>query len=339
VIEEEAEAGLGPAPLEGRWQPAPGDPQGRGLDAGTALVADRRLADLRAMVSRLAEEPHLDRLPPTLDPPGDDRRLDDLVGTLASLAEGVRAGAAVADALEQVGERMAALETTAAQLAEGVRALNERVAPLPQRIGAIAVQVDRLTPGGSPPGRAQSVVFDQEAEDRRLEAVVEVLTGVTRRQDEVAAAIGAVLNQVRGPMGVDAVLGRMEQRERSLAGRLDRIDAELRRSSELPISSSPGSEVGGAERSNSVVEGLVHLSRRQDELGVAMDRRLSAIEAGLNAVTTGGGPTPGPPTSAEVAALRLAELRAERARVQAHLRDERLLAVQAFDDEYIDEDA
>ncbi|MEJ7764197.1 MAG: hypothetical protein WKF86_01760 [Acidimicrobiales bacterium] len=299
----------------------------------TRLAANRRLEDLRAMVDRLSDDPNIEHLPATLGQPGEDPRLEDVVAAQSSLAEGVRAGGAVAGALEQMSDRLAALDAVVDRLSRDTEVVARTVAPLPERLGAIAAQIDRAAT--SPPApTGHEAGADGDADDRRLEAVVDVLAGVTRRQDEVATSIGAVLNQVRGPMGVDAVLDRMEQRERALAARLDRIDAELRRQSELAGSTSPVSEMGAAERLNSVVEGVVHVSRRQDELAAAIDRRLSAIEGAVNAIGSRDRQSASQSTSAEVAALRLAELRAERARVQAHLQEERLLAAQSFEDEY-----
>ena len=90
-------------------------------------------------------------------------------------------------------------------------------------------------------------------------------------------------------------------------------------------------------RFDSLVEVLADVARRQEELAVAIDRRLSAIEARLEAAATGGPPTSTPALSMEVATRRLAELRAERARVQDRLREERLLAAQPGVDESADE--
>ena len=314
----------------------------------------------------------------------EDRRLDELVETVGSLGDGVRATAAIADVLEGVGERLAAFEAAAERVTETVRGLEARVAPLPERLTAVAAQVDRLTPLARAADEAGSLLG-------QLDRFSEGLAGVSRGQDEVTAAIASVLDQVRGPMGVDAVLDLMEQRERSLVARLDRIDSELRRRAEQPPGSSaearprpdesvalraaldrldqqeravavqlervgqrlvevagretaggarreagptPAAAAAASEPPGPVIEVLAHLARRQDDLATAIDRRLSAIETRLGAAAAAEPrPAPAPSASAQAAARRLAELRAERARVQAHLRDERLLAARSWPDE------
>ncbi len=381
------------------------------VDAATAAVAVRvgalsgtldqlRLSLLLGLDRAIDRFDHPSWLPRLQAAVSEDRRLDQLLASVTSLSDGVRAGAAIADALENVGERLAALEGSAERVADVARALGATVAPLPDRLQTISVQVDRITPlaragddAGSllgqldrvraglaevvrhleagAPGRAANS-HDDKPEHERLDAVVEVLAQVTRRQDELTPAISAVLDQVRGPAGLDAVLDRIEQRERSLVTRLDRIEGGLRRNDGLAAAKADDltpdlraaldrldqqeravasqlervgqrlAEVAGrqdapqttpdgasapaadpvSERFDSVVEVLADLSRRQGDLATAIDRRLSAIEKGLAAVA----PTPGSVDSTRAAALRLADLRAERARVQAHLQDERLLA-------------
>jgi hypothetical protein len=242
------------------------------LDQLTATVAriadDDRLDQLTATVARIADDNSLDQLSATVARIADDDRIDSVLAAVAAadpgsrlaslersvaeLADGVRAGAAVGDALEQLGQRLASIEDAAARVADDARILVERVTPVPDRLSAIASQVDRITPLARAGDQAGSL-FDrldqvasglaellraragssggEDGDDERFEGVVDVLSGVTRRQDQVTAAIASVLDQVRGPKGVDAVLERMEQRERSLAARLDRIDGELRRQS------------------------------------------------------------------------------------------------------------
>ena len=304
-----------------------------------------------------------------------DRRLEGLTAVVNSLSERVGAGAAVADALEYLSERLTAVEATAERVGAGSRALAERLAPLPDQLGAIAAQIDRITPlarvgdeAGSLLGRLDRVSAGLEEvvaqisaaglplperasgadghDARSFEAVVEALADVTRRQDEVAAVITRVLDQVGRPPDVEAVVNRMEQQERALAGRLDRIDGELRRGRDMPNRSSAGatSDEGRALRAaldrleQQMVGVLAGVARRQDELAVSVDRRLSAIESGLEAVNAGVRGASGSSTSAELAALRLAELRTERARVQAQLREERLLAAPPWDDEDLEDE-
>ena len=383
------------------------------------------LAGLDRTIDRFDRPTWLPQLQAALS---EDHRLDELVETVNALCDGVRASAAIADALEGVGECLAAFEVTADQVARNVLALEERVAPLPDRVAAIAAQVDRLTPlaragdeagsllaqlhlvseglaeltghidasaaavAGPTPGRGTP---DEQGDDR-IDALIEALAAVTRRQDEVTASITAVLDQVRRPVGMDTVLDRIEQREESLAARLDGIASELRRQGDHPPASPADAgptadesatalraalerldqqeqavaaqlelvgqrlaEVAdrqppanarreadpvaaappaGPEPPEPVVEVLADLARRQDDLAAALDRRLSAIETRLEAAARESRSAPGPSASARAAARRLAELRAERARVQAQLRDERLLAAGSWPDEDLGEE-
>ncbi|MEO5678877.1 MAG: hypothetical protein ABIS47_04325, partial [Acidimicrobiales bacterium] len=252
------------------------------LDAVTALAADRRLDQLTALVSDRRDDPRLDHLAGAVNRLADEgpridqlattvtravgERIDQVTAAMATLADGVKAGAAVADALELVGRRLEAVEATSGQMVTESRQWAEREAPLSDRLGAIAAQVDRITPlaragdeAGSLLGMLERVSagLDEVAAqqrsgmvlgragasadgdvDSRLEDLVDGLAGVARRQDEVTTAVASVLDQVRVPMSVEAVLDRMEQRERSLAARLDRIDAALRQRPAGPAPSS-----------------------------------------------------------------------------------------------------
>ena len=346
---------------------------------GSAL--DQLRLSLLAALDRVADSLHepvwLSELEGALDQLAPSQR-EELRQALAAF--GARIERAVAEqavpapvltAVGQLGERLTSVEAATDRFGEDARTLVEWVAPLHDRLAAIAVQVDRVTPlarvgdeiasvlarldrlnagleevvghigggGLSLPDRAPEV----SGEDRRIDAVVEALAAVARRQDEVAAEITTVMDQARGPTGIEAVLDRMEEQERSLAARLDRIDGELRRRRDLPAGPSSGADTRSDDAralraslgrlEQQVVGGLAGFARRQDELAASVDRRLSAIETGLEALKAGAGPASGPSASAESAALRLAELRAERARVQDQLREERLLAAQPRDDD------
>ncbi len=514
VVERALGAGRGPEPV---------------LQAIAALGDDQRLDELTTTVDRMADDQRLDELTTTVARIADDPRLDDVVAAVAAadpgerlgrvekavadLADGVRAGAAIADALDHLGERLASIEGAAGRVAEDARLLIDRVSPVPDRLSAIASQVDRITPlarvgdqAGSffdqldhvgagvdelirllqaetdPAGRSRPHENGEQGADEvdeRFEAVVDVLSGVTRRQDEVLEAVASVLSQMRGPKGIDAVMERMEQRERSVAARLDRIDAELRRHgvggpapaapgvpdaglgrgiealvaaldgqeralgsrldqidaelrrlgeetaaaapqtvatvlgtvldrlqqqetevashldwvgerlSEVAAHLVPDGSAGAADtreartgkRLDAVADVLARVARRQDDLGAAMaklldgdrdpvrgerlgaparrqgelaassveafsavtqdlaglverlDRRLAGVESALEQDGSPHAPPPARSSSAEVASLRLAELRVERARVQARLREERLLAAEDWDAE------
>lgn len=87
-----------------------------------------------------------------------------------------------------------------------------------------------------------------------------------------------------------------------------------------------------------LVEMLADVARRQEELAAAIDRRLATIEAKLAAAATVGPSASTQSLSDEVAARRLAELRAERAWVQTRLAEERLLAAPPSVEEGADDD-
>lgn len=472
------------------------------LNAIAKLPSEDRLRELATTIERVT---------------GDEHSVSEGLGrveqAVAQLADGVRAGAAIADVLDHLGQRLHSIESAAAQVAADAQTLVEKVVPIPDRLTAIAVQVDRITPLARAGDQAGSL-FDQldrlatrldhvttlleprtgdaadgpvgdpddtdDTDDRdqldeRLEAVVDVLAGVTRRQDRVTDAADAVLERLaqqersvtsqlgwvgerlaevathlvpddtgrdrqgderlaqifdglaalasrqdqldanlaalierdqaidwqadqltavarqqdelgamlaelvarepqhgggplaeqiallsrrqeeltaalassfdegRGPMAAAAVFDRMEQRERSLAARLDRIDAKLRSGSAGAGAGEPhGVGVGdvdhdaalslaaSVEAIAAVTENLAQLVESSSE---RIDRRLSRVEQALSDAQRAGpsasaSPASPPSPSADATALRLAELRAQRAEVQARLQEERLLAAQ-----------
>jgi hypothetical protein len=184
-----------------------------------------RLARLEDMVAGLAEEVRHPPMP-------DDPRLDVLV-------------AAIADAFEHFGKRLASIEDAAGRVALDARVLAEQVGPVPSHLSAIASQVDRITPLVRVGDDADSL-FEQldrigctldavasllgsragTSEMEQLDAVIDVLSGLVRRQEEMAFAIALVLDQVRGPSGSDPILERLARLERSNAVDLD--DAAVR---------------------------------------------------------------------------------------------------------------
>lgn len=382
--------------------------------------------------------------------PGD--RLAKVEAAIADLSDGVRAGGAIADALDHLGQRLASIEDAAGRVATDARSLVEQVSPVPDRLSAIATQIDRITPLARAGDNAETLFAqlarltatldevvsllrpdpaaatadgDAEDDDARFEAVVDVLAGVTRRQDEVTASVASVLDQVRGPgeqvlerlgqqeqavarhldwigerlaevaarlvpaaaapvadggtaaqleatndlladlarrqdelaammarvlhhssspMALDAVFDRMEQRERAIAARLDRIDLQLRRSTARSDEGEATAPAGGAldhDAAHSLATSVEAIARVTEDLAALvestserLDRRLARVEAALD--EAGRPPPPAAaaraPGAAEEAALRLARLRAERAEVQARLQEERLLAAQSWDD-------
>ena len=160
-----------------------------------------------------------------------------------------------------------------------------------------------------------------------------VLDRMSRRQDELAAAISDLVEQGRGPTATNAVFDRMEQRERSLAARLDRIDLELRRRPESGSGGEDGSEIATLAASvDEVAVVTSNLAGIVEDLAERLDHRLSSVEASLGDAQRSPAVPRRPSPSSEVAALRLAELRAERAQVQARLQAERLLAAETRDD-------
>ena len=262
--------------LAGLGSPGAGEAQGRQAAAEISLALERspRLEELAATVASLRN----------------DSRLDDVVRAVTQLAEGIRTGNEVAEALDHLGERLGAIEAAAAGAAREANALATRVGSVPERLSAIASQVDRITPLARVGDRAgtlfdrldrvtsgvEEVVGllqaggaggrdDEEHDDARFEAVVDVLSGVTRRQDEVTAAVGSMLDQIRSPKGLESVLERGEQRERSLAARLDRIDDELRRLIERgSLDIAPQASVLEAVRST--------VERQEQELAARLER-------------------------------------------------------------------
>ena len=454
---------------------------------------------------------------------GEDRdlggRLARVEEAISHLADGVRAGAAVADVLDHLGQRLQSIEEAAARVAVDAQVLVAQVAPVPDRLSAIATQVDRITPlaragdqagtlfdqlgrltarldevvallsppaGAVEPGDDRDGGTDQDL-DERLEAVVDVLAGVTRRQDKVTEAADAVLERMaeqeksvsshldwvgerlaevaahlvpdeaqrggadavaglsatlealarrqeelgaavtalaeqdrgaewladqlaalahrqdelgaaigalfdreegtealarqvalvvrrqeeltdaltssfdegRGPMAPAAVFDRMEQRERSLTGRLDRIEALLSRS--RPAATRPRSPAAGVagdldgDAAMSLAASVEAIAAVTEKLAVLvessserLDRRLSRVERSLTEVRQAAPASPPPsgspppaasapsaaaPSAGDATALRLAELRAQRAEVQARLQEERLLAAEHWDDD------
>ncbi len=198
------------------------------------------------------------------------------------------------------------------RVATAVAELAERVAPLPERLTAIAVQVDRLTPlaragdeAGSVLGQLDrvSATLDQivahlpspvEPETsltagrqaaERAEALAQVMAGLARRQDEVAAAVSSVLDQMSGPMGTNTVLDRLEQRESSLVARLDRIDSELRRRTEVPVDASPRSDLDAARVLRVVLEAVERQERTVSAQLDHLDADVRTIAAGPASAT------------------------------------------------------
>jgi len=132
------------------------------------------------------------------------------------------------------------------------------------------------------------------AEDERLEGIVEALTGLARRQDEVTAAVASVLDHGPGPKSIDAVLDRMEQRERSLAARLDRIDASLRTRPEP----GPATDPDGKRLLTAMLDAFA----RQERTFVA---RLDQLDADVRASASSRSAPPagGPPLEAVLCRL------------------------------------
>jgi len=358
-----------------------------GPDLASGAQVPSALGELDAKLNRLAADP----------------RLDGLTAAVTDLGERLPVGSDVADAIEALAIRLTAIEAADARAAEEARDLTERVAPVADRLGAIAAQVDRLTPlarvgdeAGSLVGQLDRVGAgldqvmvhlsasadtsarrDEGADAERLDGVVEMLTGVARRQDEVTAAVASVLDQAQGPKSVDAVLDRMEQRERSLAARLDRIDAQVRAlgARPAPDANSAGPPLDAVLRrleeqeqavarqldwvGDRLAEVAAHLLPTQaDESmrsagGPVPDDRLEVVVEALTGIARRQDqlatrfsalaaqrqavPAPLPPPAKEAAERRLAELRAERAQVKVRLEQERLLASQAWEDDPIED--
>jgi len=220
------------------------------VDGAAAGVARRVDALGSALVQlRLSLLASLERNGARLDEPP---WLKSLEATLAELASGDRpASASVAS--NDLGERLAALEFATGTVAADGRLLVERVGPLPDLLAAMAAQLDRLTPLARSAGDAGSLLGQLTRVSKGLEqvlahvdsgafgarppahpegldevvkfqAVLDMLAGVIRRQDQVATAVTSLLEQLNGPTGVVAAITRMAQRERAVDLRLNRID-------------------------------------------------------------------------------------------------------------------
>jgi hypothetical protein len=222
------------------------------VDGAAAAVARRVDALGSALVQlRLSLLAALERTEARLDEPP---WLTPLQATLAELSSGARPDASTSLASDDLGERLAALEFATGTVAADARLLIERVGPLPDRVAAMAAQIDRISPLARSAGEAGSLLGQLNRVGTRLEqvlthlggdalapgppprpealedvvkfqAVLDMLAGVIRRQDQVATAVASVLDQLNGPTGVVAAISRMAQRERTVDLRLDRIDA------------------------------------------------------------------------------------------------------------------
>jgi len=178
-----------------------------------------------------------------------------LVGAVERMSADVSALArAEAASSDDLGERLAALEFATGTVAADIRLLVERVGPLPDCVAAMAAQIDRITPLARSAGDAGSLLGQLDRVGTRLEqvlshlggdalasgpparsegldevvkfqAVLDMLAGVIRRQDQVATAVASVLDQLNGPTSVVTAITRTAQRERTVDLPLDRIDA------------------------------------------------------------------------------------------------------------------
>lgn len=285
------------------------------VDPGAVLLAvDRLAADVAALGRALAAQP--EELAARLDVDA------------ATAAIGVRVGALGA-ALDQLRlSLLAALD----------RAADRMDAPtwLPDLQGALG-DLRRALPAAEVLGAGAAVADALDELGERFEGVIDVLAGVARRQDQVSAAVASVVDQVRGPRTIDAVFDRMEQRERSIAARLDRIDAGLRQRG----SAGAGSSAGVPDPEQRLVDLLSRIEEREQALAARLDRidlDLRRLGAGASAVRARAGAGEGPDdgaagslaTSVEAIATiteglaRLVESTAERldrrlARVEADL--------------------
>jgi len=339
-------------------------------DLQAAVDPTHHLARLEQTIARLANDPRLDAPAADIAVSDPADRLARLEPTVGQLADGVSARVAIADALDQLGGRLASIEDAAVRVAQDAHVLLERVDPVPERLSAIAMQVERIMPparAGDQAGslldhldrvgarvdeavsllRARASRSAEQARDdhTRMGAVIDALGGVSKRQEEVTAAVASAVDQVRGPKGVESVLDRMDHRERLLVARLDHIDNELRRQAARAAEPVPTGPVSWDPADRSAVQSLVtsveamaavteNLGRLVEATAARLEERLSRVEAAIDQAAAQPAPSEpaGPSAAATLAALRLAELRSERAQVRARLEEERLLASEEWDD-------
>jgi len=289
------------------------------IDVGGAAAGVARRVDAlgSALVQlRLSLLASLERTGAKIDEPP---WLNSLQATLAELASSVRpASAGVAS--NDLGERLAAVEFATGTVAADARLLVERVGPLPDRLAAMAAQLDRLTPlarsagdAGSLLGQlarvstgleqvlphvdsgafdAQPAAYPEGLDDVvKFQAVLDMLAGVIRRQDQVATAVTSLLEQLNGPTGVVAAITRMAERERAVGLRLDRIEAgpEAR-------SGSPDSRAVEVARPDDdrVQAAVLQALELQEEAFVGRLDRLDATIRALDDQAKAAPPAPGP---------------------------------------------
>ena len=251
------------------------------VDGAAAAVA-RRVDNLGSglVQLRLSLLASLERTEARLDEPP---WLTPLQTTLAELSGGARPDASTSLAADDLSEGLAVLEFAIGTVASDVRLLVERMGPLPDRVAAMAAQIDRITPlarsagddvlASGPPPRPEGL------EDVvKFQAVLDMLAGVIRRQDQVATAVASVLDQLNGPTGVVAAITRMAQRERTVDLGLDRINAG-------PTARSDGPESRAVEVTRTAVDRVSAAVLKALELQEeAFARRLDRLNAAIRAL-------------------------------------------------------
>jgi len=295
------------------------------VDGAAAAVARRVDALGSALVQlRLSLLASLERTEARLDAPP---WLTSLQATLAEVASETRPDASTSLASDDLGERLAALEFATGTVAADARLLVKRVGPLTDRVAAMAAQIDRITPLARSAGDAGSLlgqlnrvgtgleqVLTHLGDDAlasgppprpegledvvKFQAVLDMLAGVIRRQDQLATAVATVLDQLNGPTGVVAAITRMAQRERTVDLRLDRIDAGPAARSDVPESRAVEVTRTDDDRVSTAVTKALELQEeafagRLDRLDTALRALATALRA-LADQARPAAPVPGP---------------------------------------------
>jgi len=151
---------------------------------------------------------------------GVSRRVDALGSALVQLRLSLLAS------LERTGARvneppwLAPLQTTLTLSAGDTGSLLGQLARVSTGLEQVLAHLDRDAFATRAPDRPEDL-----DDSVKFQAVLDMLAGVIRRQDQVATVVTSLLEHLNGPTGVLSAITRMAQRERAVDLRLDRIDA------------------------------------------------------------------------------------------------------------------
>ena len=182
--------------------------------------------------------------------------------------------AEVLSAVQRVGSDVTALARAHKRdLSRAVQELSDRLTSFeqaggdPSMAGALHNLGERLT---SIEAAAAHV------DDDRFDAFVDVLASISHRQDELAAAMAAVVDRLSDRSELNAILEWAEHREQLLADRLESIDAKLQRGSGAQPAPAGGSAV--EDTLFAVLEHLTNLSSLVTGTSRASSAELDALQ-------------------------------------------------------------